>query len=292
MKKILSAFLITGLFFVSACGDVVPPGVAVIIVSTNGDTQIVKEGVYKAWGRDRAYFVDGRLKAFTEKMQVLCADDINMAIDVKTLVSFRTDKDSIEMIKAKVQPSGDSLLMGTFYAIAVKDIVRSLSRNVISPYITDNIRPNRQKIEADISTAVKSRVAELKYPIMVSAVMLSNIDYPNTVKDMRNEIKQVQLSEEKADAQAKAELAKAKREVAVEQEKAKVELIKAKAVADRNRIIGRTLTPEYLAYTQLQVMQDMANGPNNTTFLMPYNAMSSDILNTAMLTSELRKMGK
>jgi regulator of protease activity HflC (stomatin/prohibitin superfamily) len=284
------------------CGSVVPAGKTVIILDSNGESAIHEKGVYKAYGRDKLYLVDQKLKSFTENMNVLCADDINMTIDTKCVLSFEVTKESIEFIKRKVPATtisggeikGFELSLDQFYQMAVRDIVRGSARNVISPNETDAIRPNRQKLEAEIQQVVIERIAALKYPLQVSAVLLSNIDYPQSVKTMRERIKQATLADQEKAALALASLAEAKRQVAVEQEQAKVRMIKAQAQADENRILTDSLTPEFLMWRQFEVLENLADklgsGPNNTVFMMPYQTMSPDMLNTAVIRDSVTSL--
>ena len=232
-------------------------------------------------------------------MKILCTDDINMDVDVKTIMCFNVTKESIEFIKSKVPSSrvdegdvtGYQLSLDKFYDMAVTDIVRSSARNIVSTYITDDIRPNRVAIEAAISAEVMRRLGELNYPLTISAVLVSNIDYPDSVKTMRNDIKRAQLEDQKSAALAEAMLAQMQREAGIEVERAKVRMIKAQAQADENQILTGSLTPEFLMWRQYEVMEmtaaALAEGTSNTVFMMPYSAINPDTLNTAMIRDSI-----
>lgn len=286
------------------CGSVVPAGKTVIVLDATGGSSIHEKGVYRAYGRDKLYFVDQKMKSFTEgDMNILCADDINMKVDIKCILSFEVTKDSIDFIKRKVpsrkvaegEVTGYELSLDEFYAMTVKDIVRGSARNIISPNKTDDIRPNRQKLEAEIQKVVVERIAELKYPLKVSAVLISNIDYPESVKAMREKIKSAQLRDQEKSAEAEATLAEAKRQVAIEQELAKVRMIKAQAQADENRILSSSLSPEFLMWRQFEVMEltagKLAEGKSNTVFMMPYRTMDPAMLNTALIRDGVNGAG-
>lgn len=300
-QLIVGALLLTAAIFCPGCGcgSVVPAGKTVIILDATGGSSIHEKGVYKSWGRDKLYFVDQKMKSFTEKLEVLCADDINMKIDVKCILSFEVSKDSIEFIKRKVpstpveqgEVSGYELSLDEFYRMTVSDIVRGSARNLTSVLRTDDIRPNRKRLEAETQAMVIARIKELKYPLKVSAVLISNIDYPKSVQDMRERIKQAQLLDQQRAAEAEARLAEAKRQVAIEQELAKVRMIKAQAQADENRILSASLTPSFLMWRQFEVMEltagELAKGASNTVFMMPYRTMNPDMLNTAVIRDSI-----
>ena len=65
----------------------------------------------------------------------------------------------------------------------------------------------------------------------VSAVLISNIDYPESVKQMRQKLKQAKLRDQELAAEAEAKLAEAQRQVAIETEEAKVRMVRAQAQA-------------------------------------------------------------
>ena len=279
----------------TGCGAVVPPGKTVIVVKPSGETKVVEKGVYKAWGRDRLYFVDNKLQSYKEEMKILCVDDINMSVDVKTLLTFKVDASGIDFIKSRVpservergEVRGQELSLNRFYEMAVKPVVRAAARDVVSAYNTDDIRQNREKITADIDALVRQRMAELKYPLNVSAVLVSNIDYPEVVKNRREEIKNAQLEDELKAAMAEAKIAEAQRQVSIETELAKVRMIRAQAQADENAILTESLTPEFLLWRQYEVLEmtaeSLSSGSNNTVFMMPYSAMNPDLMNTALM---------
>ena len=299
IRNLLAAAALVAAVSLTGCGSVTPPGKTVIILTPDGESKVITDGVYRAWGRDKLYFVDGKLKSYEEQMKILCTDDINMDVDVKTIMCFNVTKESIEFIKSKVPSSrvdegdvtGYQLSLDKFYDMAVTDIVRSSARNIVSTYITDDIRPNRVAIEAAISAEVMRRLGELNYPLTISAVLVSNIDYPDSVKTMRNDIKRAQLEDQKSAALAEAMLAQMQREAGIEVERAKVRMIKAQAQADENQILTGSLTPEFLMWRQYEVMEmtaaALAEGTSNTVFMMPYSAINPDTLNTAMIRDSI-----
>ena len=287
------------------CGSVVPPGKIVIILDASGETTIYREGVYRHYGRDRLYFVDQKMKSFEEKdMKILCADEINMDIDVKAVMSFDVSEKKMDFIKEKIPAvevtegdvTGMELQLEKFYEMAVRPIVRGTARNIISKLRTDDIRPKREDLEKELQDTVTKRIEELGYPLNVSAILLSNIDYPKSVIAQRESIKKAQLEDQRKAAEAEAVLAQTKREVLIEQEKAKVRMIKAQAQADENDILTKSLTPQFLMWRQLEVMEitaaKLAEGKSNTVFMMPYATMDRSLLNTGMMKNAVDSLKK
>jgi len=299
MKKslILLITLIT-MFMFSACSTgVVPPGTTVIIAKTNGESEVKTAGKWTAWGRDRVYFIDGKLKSFMEHMKILCKDKVNMDVDIKWLGSFDiSTKEQIQMIKTKV-PSvkasvdGDdvyTLSLQNFYKTAMSDIIRSNSRMVISPYVTDKIPEDRDTIEKEIKKRVLVRLDKLDYPVKTTDLLLSNLDFDETVTDQRKEIKKAELEDEKKAALAKANVAEARRAADLAMENGKAKIIEANVEAKANKIRSDSITPQILAMKQWEVLGEAAQSQNNAIWVVPFEALKSSDVLTNMAVKSLK----
>ena len=299
----MSCLMVAGLFVMFltvGCGKVVPPGTTVIILSPSGESQIIHQGVYRGWGRDKVYFVDTKLKSYAKDLKILCADDINMDVAVKWVGSFAVDKETIGVIKAKVPATksrrddinGMELSLDQFYKIAMDDIVSSITRATISVYKTDNIREKREEIRNTVKTKVIARLKELKYPVDTADVLITNLDYPVEITAMRKKIKNAELKDLENAAIAKAEVAKARRDAELAVEKGKAKLVQAEADAAANKVRTASLTPEIIMIKQIEMYEKLASGPNNTAILIPFSALGSGIEKTMMITNSIDQINK
>ncbi len=298
----LIAIMFVFSFLIGCTSRVVPPGTTVIVLSSGGDVKVKHQGSYTAYGRDRVYFVDTKLKSFTEQMKILCKDKVNMTVDVKWIGSFDVTKDKIKIIKEKVPSTkvkGDSDIKGyqlslqKFYEIAIKDIVRANSRMVVSPYVTDAIPDHREKIEGAIKKRILNRLKKLKYPIKTSDILLSNLDFDEQITKTRQAIKAAELEDQKRAALAKAAVAQARRDEEIAREQGKADIVRAQVKAKQNEIISKSITPEILAMKQWDVLEEAAKGPNNEIFVIPYEALkTSDLTSTVVSKSALSRIAK
>lgn len=310
-KFVMALCAACALFAFTGCGSVVPPGRLVLLVKSSGETEIVRQGVFRAWGRTKAYYVDQKLMSFSESdLKILCADNINLEnVEIKAVLGFDIDDTSpgaeerLRFIKEKIPtvPVDElgidgELSLENFYKMVVGDLLVNTARAAISLEETENVRGRRADIEKDIQARFTERCAALKYPLLVSAVLLNNIDFPEEVTTRRKEVAAAKLQDEIDAAQAEAAIAKAERQVAVETEEAKSRLVRAQAQADENRIMTESLTPEFLQWRQFEVLENLtdslAKGPNNTVFMMPYHMMTPDMLNTAMTRDAIDDLKK
>ena len=295
MKKGL--FIILAVGFLVGCGKVVPPGTTVVILDAQGNAATYQKGVYRAWGRDKVYFIDTKLQSFEQRLNILCTDDINMSVSVKWLGSFKVTSDTIETIKSKIPAqkvdrgdiAGYELSLRKFYDMAVHDIVSSITRTVVSKYKTDNIKDNRELIRNTIKANVLQRLEELKYPLETADILITNLDYPPEVTAMRKKIKQAQLKDQENAALAKAAVAKAERDAQLAEKQGQADIVRAAARAKANKILSDSLTSQIMLMKQFEAMERLATGPNNTVLIMPFDALKGGMPNTLIQTQAINK---
>jgi regulator of protease activity HflC (stomatin/prohibitin superfamily) len=301
LKKYIIYFMVSmmalvGTLSLGGCtSKVVPPGTVIIVLKSNGESSIYTKGSYVAWGRDRVYFVDTKWKSFAEKnMKILCADDINMIVDIKWVGSFQATKDDIKIIKERVPAtkikSGDivgfQLSLNQFYKTAMRDIIRANTRSIISKYKTDNIREKRDIIQKDIKTKIITRFKELGFPIVTTDIMISNIDYPPEITKQRKAIKNAELEDQKQAALAKAAIAQAKRQAGIAVENGKAQIARAKADAKANEIRAKSLTPEIIAMRQWDVFETLA-GKKGDLMIVPYTT-TREAINAGLIGKRMK----
>ena len=293
LKTIVFCLAVVLAFTFAGCGKVVPPGTTVMLLDPSGKTEVKHEGSYKTWGRTRAYLVDTKLKSYSKDLKILCADDINMDVSVKWVGSFKVSKETTDVIKKKVPAEsipGEKkefrLSLDKFFETTMEDILSSIARTVISPYKTDNIREKREEIRENIKQKFLTRMKKLKYPVETADVLVTNLDYPDEITKKRQAIKNAELQDLENAALAKAAVAKAKRNAELALEKGKAQLVEARADAAANKVRASSLTPEILAVKQLETLVRLAEGPNNTVVVIPFDAIRPGGLQETLLTRE------
>ena len=270
---------------------VVPAGNIVVVRKSDGSAIVSAKGTYMAYGRDKAYFVDTRMASKSVMMEILCSDGVNMKVEVKWIGSFdvttATAEAVLEMVPSVPVNTGDvsgyQLSLEQFWKTAMLDVVQGAAKKVVAPYNTDVINVNRDKIEADIKTAVLANLKAAGYPVNTSNVLVANLDFPVEVTNARKAIKTAELKDLENAAIAKANVSKAKRdaELALEINKAKV--IDAEGDAEVNRIKSESLTPEILTLKWQEALMALASGPNNSSVIVPYEAIRPELLDTTLI---------
>ena len=62
---------------------------------------------------------------------------------------------------------------------------------------------------------------------------------------------------------------------------AEIRIEEAKGIAESQKIINETLTPNYLQHEAIQAQREMANSPNHTTVYIPVGSNGMPIVYTA-----------
>jgi len=290
MKKLWMLLVLPMLIITAGCGKVVPPGTTVMVLDAKGGATTYTKGSYFAYGRDKVYFIDTKLKSFSKDMKILCVDEINMDVSSKWVGSFKVTDATIETIKSKVPSTkvskgdveGYELSLEQFYKLAVDDIVSSITRQEISRYKTDSIRDQREKIRDVIKKEVLKRLETLKYPLETSDILITNLDYPIEVTAMRKRIKTAELKDQENAAIAKAAVAKAERDAELAEKQGAAEVVRAQKKAEANKILTSSLTPEIIMLKQFEAMERLASGPNNTVLIMPFAALNGGMPEAAL----------
>ncbi len=146
-------------------------------------------------------------------------------------------------------------------------IAREAIRNVVAQYkIEDLYSTKRAKLQTSIYRDIKEKLE--KCDIEVVDVLLRNVKLPSKV---------VEKIEEKLRAKEEAE----KMKFVIQKEKLEAErkITEAKGIAESNRIIANSLSSSYLQWYYLQTISMLANSPNNTFIITPYDSKLVPLLN-------------
>ncbi len=204
LKTFALLMLVFGIF--AGCTERVEPGYIGMVMKPSGLTgDILQPGNHTVWGRDKLVIMEAKELASTEKMNILCADDLNFAFDLKirSMPKKSTPKEFLELMNrqgANIIWDGDIGLLSfdSIYITYVQPVARAISRQIVSKYQTTQIRENREKIDKAI--LIKLVDAVQNTPAEIVMAVTSNYDYPDVIE--------------------KAMTLKKEREVAIGQEKA------------------------------------------------------------------------
>ena len=169
----------------------------------------------------------------------------------------------------------------------INPTVREVVRDVIGKYPAEQIPVKRPEIAAKIEEGIRKQLSQIskingKVSVQVVGVQLRNIFLP---PEIQRKIKEVQIAKQEAEKMKYVE-EKAKREQEVKkiqaetkkiqiviaaQARAEAKLTEAKAIAESNKLISQSITPQVLKWKELEVQKVMAESirknPNTTLFI-------------------------
>lgn len=254
------------------CGDNVPQGHVGMCKAPDGfDKKIYPPGRHLCFGPGH----DMKLLEISERkyrhtLNVLCQDSLNLGV-VITVVASINEKDGklVRHLFSDITPSSHGTISGKqIYDKFAANVVNEEAKETVAQYATSEIVKSRKKIITQIQESIRKSLKDSV--VSVRKVTINNMDFPKSVtKAQQRKAKQkVKIKTERA--RQKRKRIKARNRIKLAKLKYKKRLVEAATTADANRVIGDSISPEFLAWWQIKVMGKAAEGPNNFGFI-PYS---------------------
>ncbi|MCB0718466.1 MAG: prohibitin family protein [Bacteroidetes bacterium] len=224
-------------------------GESAVRYSVFGGTDLEKtytEGlkVYPPWVSLIRY--DLRVQEKLEQMTALTSNGLEITMDVS--VRWRPERSTL--------PELHTTYGQDYYRKLVQPELRSAVRDIVGQYTPEQLYSSkRQELQAQIFDAVRIKAAE-QY-IIVEAVLLRDIKLPDQIRAaIENKLKEEQEAE-------RYEFTLRKETLEAQRKK-----IEAEGEAEYQRIIARSLSPEYLRFKGIEATMSIANSPNSKTVIV------------------------
>ncbi|MFA6547883.1 MAG: SPFH domain-containing protein [Candidatus Magasanikbacteria bacterium] len=270
---LMAAITLSTLAGCEGCTGRVPGGYVGMVMTPSGfNGDILAPGNHSCYGKDRMYLLEVSDTQKAVEINQLTTDKINFKASIGVL--FSVDRGNKQAIKdafdnltavqtadAKVFVISAEYLFKT-YVMAIAD---EQGRKVYSRYESSEVVSNRSKIVEEVRTGVVT--AFQNGLVKIKQVTVNNDDFPHDVNMSWEARARKIIDTETEKAEQTRQLIIKNNELALETLNYQIDLVKAANVADSNKIIGSSITPEYLAYQQIKVMGDAAKGPNNWGFI-------------------------
>ncbi|HZC80127.1 MAG TPA: prohibitin family protein, partial [Nitrospiraceae bacterium] len=231
-----------------------------------------KDGFYWQAPWNNVYRYDIRWQSFTEDIDALSADDLQVLI--KAAIIIRPIPDELYFLAQEVGLD--------YYPRIVKPQFMAAVRSVVSGYNMVTV-PEKS---AEISSKVRAVVTEnLKgRHLEIQNVALSDVDFPQIVlraieqkqaKEQEKEQKEFELTIASKDAEIARTRAKGEGDSIRIRAEGEAEGLRIRAIgqAQAQTTIAKTLTPAYLRYK-------LYDSPNSRMVLLPENLKAPIIINS------------
>src|SRR3989344_5365690 len=193
--------------------------------------------------------MDVRTKETKEQIHVPTKEGLMANLDVSILYHLSPDKADDVYKSVGVN----------FNEVIIAPMLRNTVRDVVANYLSEDLySENRQKISSDVEA--KLRALYSKRGIELEGVLLRDVQLP---QEVTNAIEQKMKSKQQAE-QMKYILDKEKSE-------AERKRLEATGIADAQKVIAESLTPEYLQWKYITTLEGLVKSDNTTFVITPFD---------------------
>ena len=276
----MTRFTLTGLalailLLTAACGTTIQPGQRGLFWHpfTEGlSTQPLKDGFYWQAPWNDVYRYDIRWQSFTEDIDALSADDLQVLI--KAAIILRPIPEELYFLQQEVGSD--------YYPRIVKPQFMAAVRSVVSGYnmvkVPEMSNEIASKVRAVVTENLKGRHLEIQN------IALADVDFPQIVlraieqkqsKEQEKEQKEFELTIASKDAEIARTRAKGEGDSIKIRAEGEAEGLRIRAIgqAQAQETITKTLTPTYLQYK-------LYDSPNSKMVILPEHMKAPIIINS------------
>ena len=245
---------IVGLIFIVLFGSsmfkTIEPGEKGVIFRKFGGgldkDKIYEQGFHVIAPWNTLHVYDVRINETFEKMEVLSQNGLSIEIDL----SFRYNP-----VHEKIGYLHDEIGRNYVERI-IKPEIRSVTREVIGNYLPEELySTKREAIEDEIEALTRSKV-EAKY-LTLDAILIRDVTLPQT---LRTAIEQ-KLKQEQEALEYDFKIQKARKE-------AERKEIEANGIAEFQKIVNRTITPQLLKWKGVEATQEISKSENSKVIVI------------------------
>jgi regulator of protease activity HflC (stomatin/prohibitin superfamily) len=273
-RRTMTSLLIVILLLATACGTTVQPGQRGLFwhpFSEGLSSQPLKDGYYWRAPWNDVYLYDIRWQSFTEDIDALSADDLQVLI--KAAIILRPIPEELYFLNQEVGSD--------YYPRIVKPQFMATVRSVVSGYsmvtVPEKSAEIASKVQAVVVEKLKGRHLEIQ------SIALADVDFPPIVlraieqkqaKEQEKEQKEFELTIASKDAEIARTRALGEGDSIRIRAEGEAEGLRIRAMgqAKAQETITKTLTPAYLQYK-------LYDSPNSKLILLPDQLKAPILIN-------------
>jgi hypothetical protein len=203
--------------------------------------------------------IDFRWRTHSEDFQVMSAD--NLSLNFKAHLVIRPQP-------GKVKPIVEVYGGKSWYDRNLQQPFRNAVYEAVAGYKALEAKDKRTQIGKKVRDKF---IAFLKgKPFQVQSIVVGTINLPKSVANAQEQ----KIAKE-------TELERKKFEIDIAKREAEVRVAEAKGIAEAQKIINTTLTPNYLQHEAIKAQEKMATSPNNTTVYIPSGSAGIPLIRLA-----------
>lgn len=213
---------------------------------------------------DKLVLLDASDQAVSEKMELFMPQDkLNMSFDLRLTMIINPQK--YEELFARIPPVDqngvDYISWAKAYQTYAQQIVRAEAREFLSQFTIAEIASSRESVNSQLSERLTKSINS-KTPFQVRYVGLADIQYPKIIVEAQENAAQRREQIQQEEAQLEISKVTLERQLQEQRLQRSIDVEKAQAEAEVARIQAKSLTPEYIRYRELQILEKMADSDN------------------------------
>lgn len=201
-------------------------------------------------------------------------NQLTMSFDLRMTASIRDGKTDaiLNKITAEATTSGRKYIsFDRVYGVYAQPIIRDAVRSVVAEYTIDEIASSRDAVNAAIRERLSTVLAGT--PITLKTAGLAKVAYPDVITQRKEQAEERRIEIEQEEARKQVELIKLQTELEKAKANRAIRRERAEAAAEENQIAAKSITPEYLEYKKLEVMDAMAQ--SGAAVFIPFDALGT-----------------
>lgn len=209
---------------------------------------------------DKLVLLDVSDRSVSETMELFIPKDkLNMSFDLRMTLSVNPQK--YEELYSRMAPAENQISWMSAYNTYARDIVRSEAREFLSQFSIAEIASSRETLNVQLSERLSKSISQ-RTPFQVRYIGLADIQYPEIIVDAQKKAAERREQIEQENAQLEISKVQLERQLQEQQMQRAIDVERAEAEALVNKILGDSITPSYVRYKELSVLQDLANSQN------------------------------
>lgn len=223
-------------------------------------------------------------------------DELRLGVEVRGTFTIPSDPQTVGVLMDRLTTTREvnsvtSLIPArSVYETYGRQAIRGVARSELVKYTIEDILSNRDGIGQNIHAAITERLRITNTPIVVSRFELAAIDPPQVIVAAQEAAKEREIDIQRAEADAEVAMVEADRALEIARKNRLVERERAESIAEQNNIAAESVTPQLLAYRQLEVAENIyrALAESDNVIIVPADASSfSNLTDDAVLARML-----
>ena len=201
-------------------------------------------------------------------------NQLTMSFDIRMTASIRDDKTDAILNKLTAETSDEGRKFISFarvYDVYARPIIRDAVRSVVAEYTIDEVASSRDAINQSIRKRLESVLKVT--PVTLKTAGLAKVAYPEVITKRKEQAEERRIEIEQEEARKQVELIKLQTELEKAKANRAIRRERAEAAAEENKIAASSITPEYLEYKKLEVLDNIARSGGSV--FVPFDALGT-----------------